>query len=296
MSASQLPPDPPPSISVSELRRRLLASTPPLGGTATADLDAEAAKTGSGPISTEVLLRKLKMPAHTAAPPDAIAVNRRTPIGMSGALSADFLSEPPIGESPAAELHRLRSENREFRQLLNEMKNLLQEASDQEQTFAQQTQLAEQQLAEKQSLIEELTAQLQQIEDQINSGQLVQAQPQAPPKNRTELEEWSDELEQEAAALNQLRRQLDDERKQLHDDEESLEKQMRDMEVSMARERALMARQETELKRLSAEIQHELELMQRGDASLREQLQKFQRRAAEVMSPARSGATGFPKR
>ena len=51
----------------------------------------------------------------------------------------------------------------------------------------------------------------------------------------------------------------------------------------MARERALMARQETELKRLSAEIQQELELMQRGDASLREQLIKFQRRASDVM-------------
>jgi hypothetical protein len=58
---------------------------------------------------------------------------------------------------------------------------------------------------------------------------------------------------------------------------------MREMEVSMARERALLARQETELKRLSAEIQHELEIMQRGDASLREQLSKFQRRAADVM-------------
>lgn len=44
-----------------------------------------------------------------------------------------------------------------------------------------------------------------------------------------------------------------------------------------------MARQETELKRLSAEIQQELELMQRGDAGLREHLAKFQRRAADVM-------------
>jgi hypothetical protein len=81
------------------------------------------------------------------------------------------------------------------------------------------------------------------------------------------------------------------------------------MEVSMARERALMARQETELKRLSAEIQHELELMQRGDAALREQMVKFQRRANEVMQPRPgtssmsnmnnghgSGPQGWPRR
>ena len=73
------------------------------------------------------------------------------------------------------------------------------------------------------------------------------------------------------------------ERQQLREDEESLEKQMRGMEVAMARERALMARQETELKRLSAEIQHELEIMQRGDANLRDQMQKFQRRAQDVL-------------
>ena len=58
---------------------------------------------------------------------------------------------------------------------------------------------------------------------------------------------------------------------------------MREMEVSMAREPALLARQETELRRLNTEIQHELELMQRGDAVLREQMAKFQRRAQDVM-------------
>jgi hypothetical protein len=89
----------------------------------------------------------------------------------------------------------------------------------------------------------------------------------------------------------------------LRDDEEASEKQMREMEVSMARERALMARQETELKRLSAEIQHELEIMQRGDAALREQMQKFQRRATEVMngrpgggSNSGSGSQSWPNR
>ena len=76
---------------------------------------------------------------------------------------------------------------------------------------------------------------------------------------------------------------MDDDRRQLMEDEEGLGRQMREMEVGMARERALLARQETELKRLHGEIQHELELLQRGDAGLREQMAKFQRRAAEVM-------------
>ena len=70
----------------------------------------------------------------------------------------------------------------------------------------------------------------------------------------------------------------------MREDEEALEKQMRGMEVQMARERAMLARQEQELKRLSAEIQHELESLQRGDGALRDRLVVFQRRAAEVVA------------
>ena len=40
---------------------------------------------------------------------------------------------------------------------------------------------------------------------------------------------------------------------------------------------------------LSAEIQHELELVQRGDTSLRDQMVKFQRRAQEVLTTAKPG-------
>ena len=46
--------------------------------------------------------------------------------------------------------------------------------------------------------------------------------------------------------------------------------------------RELMARQEMELRRLSNDIQQELEMIQRGDSHLREQMQKFQRRAQDV--------------
>ncbi len=184
--------------------------------------------------------------------------------------------------NPTAEDYkRVRHENRELRKLLEEMKTLLQEASENEQktTVREQDLLGQMQIKQRQ--LDELTEQMQAIEDQVASGALAPAP--AVPKTRSELDEWADDLEKENSKLTQERRKIEDERKQLRDDEESLETQMRQMEVSMARERALMARQESELKRLSAEIQHELDLMQRGDVALRDQLSKFQRRAADVL-------------
>jgi DNA repair exonuclease SbcCD ATPase subunit len=322
--ASATPPDPPPpSFSAAELRRRLLASTPPpLGDGLPAVVDLAPppapAKSSSDQVSTEDMLRKLRMPgqstvgamAAVGAAPDPAANLRPAPsVARFGAPapstygSGSYVSAAPHGlggsmlggESPSAEIARLRSENKELRHLLDEMKQLLQEASDAEQTFAKLKNEADAALVEKQRQVDELTDQLKQIEEQISTGSLA---PASPPKTRTELEEWGDELEQESAKLAQERRRLDDDRRQLREDEEALEKQMRDMEVSMARERALMARQETELKRLSAEIQHELELMQRGDVALREQMAKFQRRAAEVMTkpPGGSGVNRWPGR
>jgi chromosome segregation ATPase len=175
----------------------------------------------------------------------------------------------------------VRLENKELRKLLQEMKQLLQEASEGEQQWAAKQKTFDETIAAKDKQIEELSVQLGAIEEQIAKGEL--APPPPVPKTRTELEEWSDELEKENAKLQQDKKKLEDERRQLREDEESLESQMREMEVSMARERALLARQETELRRLNTEIQHELELMQRGDAVLREQMAKFQRRAQEVL-------------
>ncbi len=162
------------------------------------------------------------------------------------------------------------------------MKHLLQEASETEQRLVAKEKEFEKVLAEKDAQIEDLSVHLGTIEEQIAKGEL--APPPPPPKTRGELEEWGDELEKESAKLTQDKKKLEDDRRQLREDEEALEKQMREMEVAMARERAMLARQETELKRLSSEIQHELEILQRGDAGLREQMQKFQRRAQEVMS------------
>jgi hypothetical protein len=169
------------------------------------------------------------------------------------------------------------AQNAELSRIIEEMRPVLEEASAQEQRYAAR-------LGEKDRQIEELTAKVKQVEEQLAAVPAPKV-----PKSHDELEEWGDDLEKESAKLNQERRKLDGDRKQLHDDEESLEKQMREMECSMARERAMIARQETELKRLSAEIQHELEMLQRGDGTLREQLAKFQRRHQEVITRATNG-------
>jgi hypothetical protein len=312
-------PDPNP-ISTADLRRRLLASAP---AAQTEPEPAQPIATASGFNSWgtgQDLLSRLRMPgtqpgsavigiptARTPAPaePDSAfglrGMPRRTPAptrslepgsAIAGALNtlAGITDSSRLApdDSPMAEIQRLRSENKELRHLLEEMKPLLQEASEIEQQVGAKDEEYLSAIQQRDAQIEELNAQLMAIEEQIAKGEL--APPPPVPKTRSELEEWSDELEKESAKLEQERKRLEDDRRQLHEDEEGLEKQMRDMEVSMARERAMLARQETELKRLNAEIQHELEILQRGDAGLREQLSKFQRRAQEVMTkpgPAR---------
>jgi hypothetical protein len=183
-----------------------------------------------------------------------------------------LLDEP--AKSPAdAVADVLRAENDQLRQLMEEMRQLLQDASDQEQRVQAE-------LAERDRLLADARDKAEALEAQLNNK----------PKTRGELEEWSDELEQEAAKIAQGRRDLDAERQQLREDEVSLEKQMRDMEVQMARERAMLARQEQELKRLNAEIQHELEVMQQGGGTLRDRLAVFQRKHAEVVGGIRPGS------
>jgi predicted nucleic acid-binding Zn-ribbon protein len=340
MSNPNPPIEPSSSISAAELRRRLLASTPPPIAATASTPDPQPVEevvpetppvTATwAPGSLQELLARLKMPgksgpiqvptprqgSSTAAVPVPVpspsrtAVNRRTPLpsnnrlessnAIAGALNqlADYPDTGSHGggryqveDSPHGETQRLRSENKELRTLLGEMKHLLQEASDTEQQLVAKEKEFEVALASKDGQIEELNSQLGAIEEQIAKGEL--APPPPVPKTRTELEEWGDELEKENAKLQQDRKRLDDDRRQLREDEEALETQMREMEVAMARERALIARQETELRRLSAEIQHELELVQRGDSSLRDQMVKFQRRAQEVITkPAGGGNNG----
>jgi hypothetical protein len=315
MNNSTLPTDP--AVSAAELRRRLLASTPPpaAGATSAASVDGtesttatvEAPAVSSTPAaqpSTDLLSRlrmpgksgPIQMPTPRPSTPSIPAIPDPTPTrppsmrrapsntayGNSyGSLNGMMESEDEPDEHAQSEVRRVRLENKELRKLLQEMKQLLQEASEGEQQWSAKQKTFDESLAAKDKQIEELSVQLGAIEEQIAKGEL--APPPPAPKSRTELEEWSDELEKENAKLQQDKKKLEEERRQLREDEESLESQMREMEVSMARERALLARQETELRRLNTEIQHELELMQRGDAALREQMAKFQRRAQDVM-------------
>ncbi len=257
---------------------------------------------------TQDLLARLRMPGKSGSVPAPVArptptpslpeplrapVNRRTPAppsAIAGALNqlADLSQgNNRYDDSPMGEIQRMKSENKELRTLLDEMKHLLQEASETEQRLVAKEKEFGSVVAEKDAQIDELSAQLGAIEEQIAKGEL--APPPPVPKTRSELEEWGDDLEKESAKLTQEKKRVEDERRQLREDEEALEQQMRQMEVSMARERAMIARQETELKRLSAEIQHELDILQRGDAGLREQMAKFQRRAQEVMTKPGGG-------
>ena len=231
------------------------------------------------------------VPPAPARPPQPAPPGYATGTG-SGVRGYATRSLPDDPASPEAA--RLKAENKELRQLLIEMKQLLQEASDGEQQYAARQVELQATLTERQRQVDELSAHLQSIEEQISSGTLGPQQAVVVPKSRTELEEWADELEKDHSILAQERKKLEHERKQLREDEESSENQMRQMEVSMARERALMARQETELKRLSAEIQHELEIMQRGDVQLRDQMQKFQRRAQDVIQGKLGGPSPPP--
>ena len=322
-TATELAPEPPKSISAAELRRRLLASTPPPMGVGSfspeIDLEQElpipAVARAAAPVPTMPVgwsagigpeaVARLRMPGQgvpSSVPQPGVdgidpaqfqarfPVNRRTPMGVpnagyggyGGPMAGAGATHPPVGRPmpPGTDGQRLYQENIELRHLLGEMKQLLQDASKSEQQHAAKEQEFENLLTAKTRQVEELTSQIQHIEEQISSGALA---PQQPQRSRTELEEWSDELEKENQRLSQERKQLDEGRKQLREDEEASEKQMRNMEVTMAKERAMMARQETELRRLHAEIQHELEIMNRGDTVLREQMMKFQRRANDAM-------------
>jgi hypothetical protein len=185
----------------------------------------------------------------------------------------------PSTQAAHYENQQLRAQNAELHRIVEEMKPVLEEASASEQRFVEKETAYKAKLTEQDGQIAELQASVKKLEEQLAA-----VPPPRVPKTRDELEEWADELEKDSARITQERKRIDEDRRQLRDDEESLENQMRQMEVAMARERAMIARQETELKRLSSEIQHELEVLQRGDGTLREQLSKFQRKHQEVVS------------
>ena len=294
----------PTRLSPAELRKRLLApptdgSLPPTPEESTPmpmprvpprrDSSRFGAASTQAAIDLEALVADVSptaSPRMTPMPQARLEPTQFVPRMEQPSYAPSYSSQPPSGY-PESEL--LRAQNAELHRIVEEMKPVLEEASASEQRFVEKENGYLAQLAERDSQIAELQAAVKRLEEELAA-----VPPPKVPKTRDELEEWSDELEKENAKLAQDRRRIDGDRKQLHEDEEALEKQMRDMEVAMARERALIARQETELKRLSAEIQHELEVLQRGDGTLREQLSKFQRKHQEVLSGAVSPAPAPP--
>lgn len=292
----------PTRMSPAELRRRLLS--PPTDTTAVSVVDEPAPPampsrmsqrrndgTRFGSTSSTQPAIDLDAIQEMAAP----AMTKHTPLPESRLNPALFRTREaaapaiPVARPGEDDTAYLREQNAELTRIVEEMKPLLEEASAQEIRTQTREQEIATELAERDQRFDEMYARLQQLEGQLANVPVPKTQ-----KPRNELEEWNDELEKESSRLNQDRRQIDADRQQLREDEEALEKQMRDMECSMARERAMMARQETELKRLSAEIQHELEMLQRGDGTLREQLSKFQRRHQEVLSRTPPGGGPSP--
>jgi DNA repair exonuclease SbcCD ATPase subunit len=218
------------------------------------------------------------IPARPAAPEYARPAGRSSHYLRRPTLPP--MAEPVAPRYSDAEQFRidadqLRREKQHLEQLMEEMRQLLQEASEQEQRVQAE-------LKEREGRLATAGTRIAELETIINTK----------PKTKSELEEWADELERDSFKIAQERRVMEDERKQLREDEAVLEKQMREMEVQMARERAILARQEQELRRLNSEIQHELEMMQRGDGSLRERMQIFQRRHAEVVGGAPPTSNG----
>lgn len=307
-------------MSTADLRKRLLTSSAPASvlpelitpsldallrsATATRSVMPSAQSIPEVPMTVDVLspfelLPTLDQPAalsNHGAPPsqitptDLVGPAERSsnlyprpvlPQNVQEPMAARLAAANPTYDAPTEQFRhegdQLRRENQQLENVIEEMRQLLHEASEQEQRVQAE-------LVERDARLVTLQERVEELEAIINIK----------PKTKTELEEWADDLERESFQITQERRTMEQDRKQLREDEESLEKQMRDMEVQMARDRAILARQEQELKRLNAEIQHELELMQRGDGNLRDRMVAFQRRHAEVVGIPNNGVPSGP--
>lgn len=295
-SAEQVP------QSLSVIRRRLLASAPDVpqpragnNGHSSDSIDFETSEEDPG------LLKELQRVGRSAAAPEhgdvdellmryeaekSIASNGNVrrgsvhdgrasgPGGLSGEGSRlrSGGGLPPLTTASNAEVERLRAENTELKQMVAEYRQHIE--TNQLQDWEQKIQEAEQLLTDKDALIESLQKQVGEWEEKLKINRFVPSD--------DDLAQVADELDKERSQFAQERKQLDLERKQLKEDEESLMKQMREMEVGMAKDRAELARQRTELQRTQIEVRHELELLQRGDATMKDRLAQFQRRGPEA--------------
>jgi hypothetical protein len=181
---------------------------------------------------------------------------------------------PALTTNAQVELDKLRAENAELKKMLAEVQQFYAEHDPSH--LEQQQQEVESALSAKDAEIAALKVQVEEWHSKMQTHRLVPSE--------DEMAKMSDELEKERCQLAQERKQIETGRTELGDDEETLMKQMREMEVGLAKDRAELARQRTELQRLHVEIKHELEQLDRGDASMKERLAQFQRRHTEVFS------------
>ena len=186
---------------------------------------------------------------------------------------------PALTTSTQVELDKLRAENADLKKMLTEVQQFYAEHDPNQ--MEQQKQEVEARIVAKDVEIAALKAQLEEWNSKMQSHRLVPGE--------DEMAKMSDELEKERCQLAQERKQIETGRSELDDDEETLMKQMREMEVGLAKDRAELARQRTELQRLHVEIKHELEQLDRGDASMKERLAQFQRRHTDVYSRPTQG-------
>jgi chromosome segregation ATPase len=212
----------------------------------------------------------------------------------SGAFQRPAISGQAFSDtrSAAEQIQSLKVENEELHKLVEEMKQIFAQASEQEvenskviDGLRNQITELERTSAHKDEQLDLLQVQLRELEQHIQ-----EAAPPPPPPSEDELSKMADELEKERCQLAQDRKVIDTDRQQLREDEEDMTRQMREMEVQMARERAEIARQRTELQRLHGEVKHELEQMGRNDRALTDRLAQFQRRHTEML-----GRAGIPQ-
>lgn len=272
-ASDPVPPAPPPAPTRSPLASRLVV--PPAAFAEHPEVEDEPTYPIHDPRNGEPSpVEATPLPFIRSTPTDLHRPTGRGSHTMARPTVVPGGTPDPIVDQLRREVEVYRKDAESLHQLMEEMRQLLHEASEQEQRMQNE-------LADRDQKLQAAEAKIQELDAAVN----------AKPKTKSELEEWADDLERESMQIAQQRRTLDEDRNQLREDEAALEKQMREMEVGMARERALLARQEQELKRLNAEIQHELEIMQRGDGALRERLAMFQRRHAEVISGEASSRT-----
>jgi hypothetical protein len=166
----------------------------------------------------------------------------------------------------ADEVERLRGENAELRQRVEELEHALLEQRPEDDWTERQREY-EALLEEKSEVIRTLHQKIQELREAAVSAPGAGGGGAADPADH-----------QDVAAL---KRALEQARAQLEEDEAALEQQMRQMEMAMSRERAELARQRIELQRLHNDLRHEMEQAAR-DAELKERLQPLQRRQGEI--------------